>query len=139
MSADLMVTPSSPVFSFFYMGLIMNILKKFADLKYEDITESDLYTIEGLISMGRGAWDMVDHRELVLACVKAVRMKFPQQIIPPVNIGEIEEKIKDIWEPIIEMREEGASYEDQAGVYEYACERLDTLLCICIKKLKEIE
>lgn len=44
-------------------------------LKYEDVTESDLYTIESMIGMGRGAWDMVDHKELMIACVKAFFLK----------------------------------------------------------------
>ena len=49
--------------------------ERLAALKYEDITKEDLDTVEGLIGMSRAAWDMVDHRELVLACVKAVCMK----------------------------------------------------------------
>ena len=49
--------------------------ERLSSLKIEDITEEDLDTVEGFIGMGRGAWDMVDHRELVLACVKTVCMK----------------------------------------------------------------
>lgn len=41
-------------------------------INVEDITEADIAAVEDEIDMGRGAWDMVDHRELILACVKVV-------------------------------------------------------------------
>lgn len=46
--------------------------ERLSSLTAEEITEEDLDAIEGLLGMGRGAWDMVDHRELVVACVKIV-------------------------------------------------------------------
>ena len=52
--------------------IVGRLRDRLPSLKCEDITEDDLEAVEDLIGMGRGAWDMVDHRELVLACVKVV-------------------------------------------------------------------
>ena len=40
------------------------------NIEYADITDDDLESLEDEVGMGRGAWDMVDHRELLIACVK---------------------------------------------------------------------
>jgi len=50
----------------------MNKQEVIESLKYEDITEAMIETVEETVSMARFAFDMVDHRELLLACVKAV-------------------------------------------------------------------
>lgn len=46
--------------------------ERLASIDVEDITAADIAAVEDEIGMGRGAWDMVDHRELILACVKVV-------------------------------------------------------------------
>jgi len=43
-----------------------------ASIQVDEITEANVEAVENEIGMGRGAWDMVDHRELILACVKVV-------------------------------------------------------------------
>lgn len=53
------------------------------------------------------------------------------------TIKEIKEELETIWRSVTEMREEGCSYEDQAATYEYAFDRLSSLVNICIKKLEE--
>jgi len=45
-----------------------------------EITEDDIAAVENEIGMGCGAWDMVDHRELILACVKVVCRKTGDKI-----------------------------------------------------------
>ena len=42
---------------------------------FEHVTESDVEAVEGEIGMGRGAWDMVNHRELLAACAKVLAGK----------------------------------------------------------------
>ncbi|WP_417459126.1 hypothetical protein [Kordiimonas sp.] len=44
--------------------------ERLASITADEITESDIEAVEDEIGMGRGSWDMVDHRELILACVK---------------------------------------------------------------------
>jgi hypothetical protein len=46
--------------------------ERLVSIELGEITEEDIEAVEGEIGMGRGAWDMVDHRELILACVKVV-------------------------------------------------------------------
>jgi hypothetical protein len=43
-----------------------------AEITIEDITDEHVEAVEDLIGMGRGAWDMVKHRELLLACVQVI-------------------------------------------------------------------
>jgi hypothetical protein len=45
------------------------------NLKYEEITVEDIELIEDKISMGSHAWDMVDPRELALACFEVISKK----------------------------------------------------------------
>lgn len=45
-----------------------------------DITDEDIYKIEEKVSIGRGAWDMTDHRELVKACVVVFFEKMIKQL-----------------------------------------------------------
>lgn len=46
--------------------------ERLANLEVDEITEEDIEAVESEVGMGRGAWDMVDHRELIMACVKVV-------------------------------------------------------------------
>ena len=46
--------------------------ERLASIELDEITEQDIEAVEDEIGMGRGAWDLVDHRELILACVKVV-------------------------------------------------------------------
>ena len=46
--------------------------ERLASIERDEITEEDIEAVENELGMGRGAWDMVDHRELILACVKVV-------------------------------------------------------------------
>ncbi len=39
------------------------------------VTEEDVVAVEGLIGIGRGAWDMVNHCDLIRACVEVMRRK----------------------------------------------------------------
>jgi hypothetical protein len=41
-------------------------------IDFEHVTEEDVEAVESEIGMGRGAWDMVDHRELLKACAKVL-------------------------------------------------------------------
>jgi hypothetical protein len=43
-----------------------------AEITIDDITDEHVEAVEDLIGMGRGAWDMVKHRELLLACVQVI-------------------------------------------------------------------
>jgi hypothetical protein len=54
------------------MDKSVNIVKMIDELTYDDITDADVELVEDLMSMGAGAWDMVNHRELVWACFKVV-------------------------------------------------------------------
>ena len=41
-------------------------------IDFEHVTEADVEAVEDEMGMGRGAWDMVDHRELLRACAKVL-------------------------------------------------------------------
>lgn len=50
-------------------------LLRMSSFTANDVTEGDLDAIEDAVGHGRGAWDMVDHRELAIACCNQMASK----------------------------------------------------------------
>lgn len=49
--------------------------ERIADITTSDIVQDDVELVEDLVGMGHGAWDTVDPREIIVACVKVVCAK----------------------------------------------------------------
>lgn len=54
-------------------------IDKCNNLTYNCITEEDVDNVESEIGMGRLAWDMVDHKELILTCFKVLLQKIKDE------------------------------------------------------------